>query len=573
METVVKWKYRVVKPGEKHHTIDGYISYVEKQVEERRNNNGVFVVNEKEVIGLNDQIQIDPDDFEQSLYLDYINGRKGSRGCFSDQEADVDSLVSQLKKHEGAVWIPIVSLKEDWARQYGLDSEVKWMEKARELAEEYRKELGIPSSNYRWMAAFHSKSEAEQNPLSDSGCQPHLHFMIWEDVPSRSKYALKHESIDRIRQRTGSILSREYMEKHYRERNEHKDEIINSSKLDLINFADEVRSLAMNINVLTGGKGRLSVGELEKRRDIAVNILDKTECGSSLSSSERYFAEMMGIDSPSSAIRAISNYNYVLERLDSLSDKVMKTELVREWFEVSNQMRASQHDPEKQTLSDYSQLRRVVSNNILKEVKNISKDNSFIKDDLRGMLLERLDTGCFKQRIPEGQIKTDLKVITGLCKTVGMDEKQALEAQRSLLERSQMEQYYAYLQQLVEEYYKILQYGFNVTSRDFWQAMKDLRVPISQVESQFMSYSSNPYGIANSVILDPVISNVMLVNNSASIMSGKDGKSIMNIGISDLAFIPKTKEDYETKYNSLLDSLSSYDQSSLEYENEELERY
>jgi len=32
LESVVKWKYRVVKPGEKHHTIDGYISYVEKQV-------------------------------------------------------------------------------------------------------------------------------------------------------------------------------------------------------------------------------------------------------------------------------------------------------------------------------------------------------------------------------------------------------------------------------------------------------------------------------------------------------------------------------------------------------------
>ena len=56
---------------------------------------------------------------------------------------------------------------------------------------------------------------------------------------------------------------------------------------------------------------------------------------------------------------------------------------------------------------------------------------------------------------------------------------------------------------------------------------------------------------------------------------GKDisGKSIMNIGVSDLAFIPKTKEDYEAKYNSLLDSLSSYDQSSLEYEKEELELY
>ena len=573
MESVVKWKYRVVKPGEKHHTIDGYISYVEKQVDERRNNNGVFVVNEKDVIGLNDQIQTDPDDFEQSLYLDYINERKGSRGCFSDQGADVDSLVSQLKQHEGAVWIPIVSLKEDWARQYGLDSEVKWMEKARELAEEYRKELGIPVTNYRWIAAFHSKSEAEQNPLADSGCQPHLHFMIWEDEPTRSKYALKHESIDRIRQRTGSILSREYMEKHYKERNELKDEIITSSKLDIVNFADEVKSLAMNINVLMGGKGRLSIGELEKRRDIAVKILDKTENGIKLSSSEQYFAELMDIDSPASAIRAISNYNYVLERLNSLSDKVMNTELVQQWFEVSNLMRVSQHDPERLTLSDYSDMRRVVSNNILKEVKNITKDNTFIKDDLRGMLLERLELGSFRKNLSEGQIKTDLAVITSLCKTIGMDEKQALEVQRSLLERSQMEKYYAYLQQLVEEYYKMLQYGFDVTSRDFWQAMKDMRVPISHVESQFMSYNSNPYSIANSVILDPVASNVMLVNNSASIMSGKDGKSIMNIGISDLAFIPKTKEDYEAKYNSLLDSLSSYDQSSLEYENEGLERY
>ena len=573
MESVVKWKYRVVKPGEKHHTIDGYISYVEKQVDERRNNNGVFAVNEKDVIGLNDQIQTDPDDFEQSLYLDYINERKGSRGCFSDQGADVDSLVSQLKQHEGAVWIPIVSLKEDWARQYGLDSEVKWMEKARELAEEYRKELGIPVTNYRWIAAFHSKSEAEQNPLADSGCQPHLHFMIWEDEPTRSKYALKHEAIDRIRQRTGSILSREYMEKHYKERNELKDEIISSSKLDIVNFADDVRSLAMNINVLMGGKGRLSVGELEKRRDIAIKILDKKETGISLSSSERYFAEMMDIDSPSSATRTINNYNYVLERLNSLSDKVMNTELVQQWFEVSNLMRVSQHNPESLTLSDYSGMRRVVSNNILKEVKNITKDNLFIKDDLRGMLLERLELGAFKKNLSEDQINDDLKVITSLCKTIGMDEKQALEVQRSLLERSQMEKYYAYLQQLVEEYYKMLQYGFDVTSRDFWQAMKDMRVPISHVESQFMSYNSNPYSIANSVILDPVASNVMLVNNSASIMSGKDGKSIMNIGISDLAFIPKTKEDYEAKYNSLLDSLSSYDQSSLEYENEGLERY
>lgn len=88
-----------------------------------------------------------------------------------------------------------------------------------------------------------------------------------------------------------------------------------------------------------------------------------------------------------------------------------------------------------------------------------------------------------------------------------------------------------------------------------------------------MSSKTNLYGIANSVILEPVASNVMLVNNSLSVMSGKGDKSSMNISASELAFIPKTKEDYETKYNNLLESLSSFDHSSFVYENEELERF
>ena len=114
--------------------------------------------------------------------------------------------------------------------------------------------------------------------------------------------------------------------------------------------------------------------------------------------------------------------------------------------------------------------------------------------------------------------------------------------------------------------------GFDVTSNDFWQAMKDLRMPVSYHESQVMSYKANNFGIVNSAVIDPVVSNIMLVSNS-NIMSGKTGKSIMNIGAADLAFIPKTIEEYEAKYNFLLDTLSSYNQSSLEYEKEELELY
>lgn len=52
------------------------------------------------------------------------------------------------------------------------------MEKATELAEEYRKVLGISKENYNWVAAFHTKSEADQNKDADAGCQPHLHFIL-----------------------------------------------------------------------------------------------------------------------------------------------------------------------------------------------------------------------------------------------------------------------------------------------------------------------------------------------------------------------------------------------------------
>ena len=72
----------------------------------------------------------------------------------------------------------------------------------------------------------------------------------------------------------------------------------------------------------------------------------------------------------------------------------------------------------------------------------------------------------------------------------------------------------------------MLQMGFDVTSHDFWQAMKDLRMPVSYPESQIISYKTNNYGIVNNTVIDPVVSNIMLVNNS-SIMSGKDGRSIM----------------------------------------------
>ncbi len=97
--------------------------------------------------------------------------------------------------------------------------------------------------------------------------------------------------------------------------------------------------------------------------------------------------------------------------------------------------------------------------------------------------------------------------------------------------------------------------GLRRYSNGFWQDMRDLRMPVSYRESQVMNYKANNYGIVNSAVIDPVISNIMLVSNS-NIMSDKTGKSIMNIGASDLAFIPKTLEEYEAKYNSLLDSLS-----------------
>ena len=575
---IVKWKYRDCRPGEDGATIDGYIDYIEDQVDDRRENGGYLVEEGDFFIGDTKQDEkrlkealntSDSEAWNKAVYLNYINERKGSSSCFSNLGADVEELKEQVKQHDGAIWIPIVSMKEDVAKELGLDTEAAWMAKAMELAEDYRKELGIPKENFRWLAAFHSKEQADQNPDADAGSMPHLHFMLWEADPQITKYALKTEKIDKIRERTANIMTKEYMERFYEERNKLKEQLRQESLNSIDRFAQDIKKLIVDLRI-TMPDGKLNVGEIEKRRNIALRLLDKYEVNKELDKKEEYFVKKLDLDSAAACKRAIRNYNNVLDELDRISADILSDDktirLVEAWYEASKNMRKAQGEElaEKITRSDLQEIQKGIKNAILNEVKKADNDKSIIAPSFRAMLLEKLDEGTLKTSTRD-DFENTVSVITELCKTVGMSQFEAMKKQEELLERSQKEEYEEYLAEIVDKVYNSYKKGFNVTSKDFWEAMRQMRVPVPKQEASVVNLTTNDYEIVSNVVLQPIQAvAVQSLEKAPDILKEEIAKGILDINLAKLTSIPLTLSDYEDKYNTMLDYYSEIGQTDFE---------
>lgn len=118
-------------------------------------------------------------------------------GLFTDENADILDVKRDLLNHKGYVWIPIVSLKEDQARDLMVDNEEKWMEKARNIMPMFAEAIGIPESNLCWLAGFHEKPVDEQK---EAGKQPHLHFIIWEKNPTIKRGKISYQNLQKMRE-------------------------------------------------------------------------------------------------------------------------------------------------------------------------------------------------------------------------------------------------------------------------------------------------------------------------------------------------------------------------------------
>lgn len=201
------------------------------------------------------------------------------------------------------------------------------------MAEEYRKLLGIEKDNYRWVAAFHVKPEQDQNKDADAGSMPHLHFMIWEDKPTRSRPTLLKSEMDKVRERTANVLSHEYMMEKFAERNNLKDNI-KTSALDLNDYIAEIDNLIIDIHITTGGKGKMTIGEFERKQSALLSITDKFNNGQPFTQYELGIIDALNIKDRHDAQKSFSRYSYILDELDELCSEAITRPEVQELLET-----------------------------------------------------------------------------------------------------------------------------------------------------------------------------------------------------------------------------------------------
>lgn len=552
----VKWKYRDVKPGVSNHSIKGYIKYITDQVENRQQGTGLFELqNNNNTIGNKEHdSKINNEDLEK--YKEYAKNRPGSNGLISDIGIDTVELEKELEKLEGIAWIPIVSTKEETALLYGLDTEEKWVEKARELAESYRKSLGIAKDNYNWVAAFHVKPEADQNKNSDAKSMPHLHFIIWEKEKSRSRPTLSREEINNIRARSASILSHDFMQEVYKERNELRDKI-KTSALSLDDYINEIDNLIIDIRLVTKGKGKMNLKEFEKNRDIYANIADKFVSKKPFTQIELEKINDFKITNQDEALRQSKRYSYIVDELEALCDEAVKRpevkELMNSWYELSNEMRAAQNDlANRQTKKDQEELKRQIMNGILRQAKEASNFNYKISDKVKGMMLERIKEGKIYSNNPV----RILEATTSLLKEVGCSKEQNKEMNEKLITNSGLELYKEQVEELIEDLYSNRKIGLNLPTREVYEILRELRIPLARIDTRYRTTNSFDR-IANAVINQPVAE--LVSTQSPEILSPYKVDILKNV-------LDKTRKptfsitEYSQMYQDMIESMSGLSQ-------------
>lgn len=109
-------------------------------------------------------------------HVQYAHERPRSHGLFSsgDDEISLPDVQRELAEHNGIVWRMVLSLQGDDADRLGMNKREGWEEVIKSQMPQVAEAMGIPESNFRWVAAFH----AEQG-------HPHAHVVFWEKKPKR----------------------------------------------------------------------------------------------------------------------------------------------------------------------------------------------------------------------------------------------------------------------------------------------------------------------------------------------------------------------------------------------------
>lgn len=169
-------------------------------------------------------------------YVDYISNRPrvervGEHGLFTDAGKAVvlRQVQEEVKRHKGAVWTHVISLRREDAARLGYDSAAQWMALLRSKRAMLCRHMKIDSANLRWYAAFHNE-----------GHHPHVHLMVYS-AKDNDGYLTK-QSIEAMRSELAHDIFRQDFAHIYEEQNQARRDLKSQAAEAMGQMMDALRS-------------------------------------------------------------------------------------------------------------------------------------------------------------------------------------------------------------------------------------------------------------------------------------------------------------------------------------------
>jgi len=208
--------------------------------------------------------ELDADPGTAAGHAKYMDERPGSHGLFSPESEtpDLKEVQRELKNHEGIVWRMVLSLKEEDAGRLGYTTREAWEKALRATMPEAAAKMGIRESNLKWVAAFHQAQG-----------HPHVHVVVWEKTPQRSRGVLSLGERKDIRR----VFVREiYAEERLAltaKKSAIRDLIKETARKDIFSIVREIEKASLEVRALAGQEPGLSPTLLPKTREELLNQL------------------------------------------------------------------------------------------------------------------------------------------------------------------------------------------------------------------------------------------------------------------------------------------------------------
>lgn len=216
------------------------------------------------------------------VYMKYIATRPraerfGSHGLFGDEDnVDMAKAMSELESYRGNVWTHIISLRREDAERLGYNNAADWKNLIRTHRNEIAAAMKIPTSDFRWYAAFH-----------DEGHHPHIHMMAWSAKAGQAY--LSKGGIEMIKSKLTNDIFREEMLHLYEQKTEVRDELVQEARQAMLELVQKMRDglcsnpraeqliweLSMKLETV---QGKRSYGYLPKSmKKLVDNVVDEME--------------------------------------------------------------------------------------------------------------------------------------------------------------------------------------------------------------------------------------------------------------------------------------------------------